>query len=139
MRLSCCSLQQSPKEVVISGHCLAQRHWGAKWKGERVTASISLPFALTQLCQPLLVSPSVMGLVPAGASGPVKVAAHVRPFIFSGCWDKGSDSLISYPTKQSPNTSSERTRNNPREQRNSTSHMPPNSPGLSRRQSSSTA
>lgn len=68
-----------------------------------------------------LVSPSVTVLVPAGASGPAKVAAHVGLFIFSGCWDKGSDSPISYPTKQSPNTSSERgTGNKPREQKNNT-------------------
>lgn len=79
-----------------------------------------------------------MVLVPAGASGPVKVAVRVGLFIFSSRWDKGSDSPISYPTKQSPNTSSERvTRHNPREQGNTKSHVPPSSPGLRERQSNS--
>lgn len=70
----------------------------------------------------LLVSPSVTALVPSGPAGPAKAAARVGPFIFSGCWDNRPDSPISYPTKQSPNISSEKgTGNNRRSQGNTTS------------------
>lgn len=48
------SVQQSLKEVVISGHCLAQQRGGAMWRGGRDTASTSLTFVMTQLCQPRL-------------------------------------------------------------------------------------
>ena len=98
---------------MISGHRLAQRHWGAKRRGDRDAASTPSTFALTQLRQPRLSAHLSQCWFLAGASGPVKVAAHVGLFIFTGCWDEGSDSPISYPTKQSPNTSSEGDREQP--------------------------
>lgn len=129
------SLQQALKEGVISGHCLAQRCWGAKQRGEGGLASTPVTFVLTQLCQPPLVSTSVTLLAPARPSGPAKVPTHVGLFVFSGAWDKGADSPISYLTKQSPNTFPERrTGNNPREQGNIKTTWLPVSQGKAKHQ-----
>lgn len=125
------SLHQTRKEMVISGHCLAQRHWGAKQREERDMASTPSTFTLTQLCQPCLSAHlSQCWLLPR----PQDLGRWLHMLNYLSSQVVGTRP-ISYLTRQSPNTSSDRgAGDNPRGTPQATWL-----PGLRERQGSSTA